>query len=117
MDRELREDAAVDLDAGEREALDEAVVREAVRTGRGVDALDPEATELALLGAAVAVRVDEGVGDLLLGLAVQARALAAVSGGALEDDPTLLVGVDGPLDSCQFSCSYSSSGVAGDEGV
>src|ERR1700712_1418067 len=96
--RQLREDAAVHLDPGEAETLDEAVVREAVRAGRGVDPLDPEATEVALALTAVAVRVDEGVGDLLLRLAVEAGPLAAVPLGALEDYPTLLVRIDGALD-------------------
>src|SRR5215207_2163225 len=90
---QLGEHAAVDLDAREPEALDEAVVREAVLAARSVDALDPQAAEVALALAAVAVRVDERVGDLLLRLAVQARTLSAVTGGALEDDATLLVGV------------------------
>jgi hypothetical protein len=40
------------------------------------------------------------VEHLLLGLAVQARALAAVTAGALEDDPALLVGIDRPLYAC-----------------
>jgi hypothetical protein len=40
------------------------------------------------------------VGDLLLGLAVQARALSAVAAGALENNPTLLVGVDRPFHAC-----------------
>src|SRR5829696_4128216 len=80
---ELGEDATVDLDAREGQALDEAVVREAVLARRRVDALDPEATEVALLLAAVVVGVDEGVGDLLLRLPVETRTLTAVSLGAL----------------------------------
>ncbi len=79
VDRELREDATVDLDAREGEALDEAVVGQAVLTRRRVDALDPETTEVALALATVVVRVDERVGDLLLGLAVEARPLTAVA--------------------------------------
>ena len=53
-----------------------------LRAGRGVDALDPQLAEVALAVLAVAVGVDERVGDLLLRLAVQARALAAVTAGA-----------------------------------
>ena len=79
-----------------------AVVGHAVLACSGVDALDPETTEVALALATVPVRVDQGVDDLLLGLPVEARTLTAVAGGALEDDPTLLVGVDRPLDSCHF---------------
>ncbi len=72
MNGELSKDATVDLDAGKAEALDQAVVCEAVGARCRVDPLDPEATEVTLLLAAVTVRVDEGVSDLLLGLAVQA---------------------------------------------
>src|SRR5690606_22186230 len=104
VDREIGEDPAIHLDPGKTETLDEPVVRDAVLARRGVDPLDPQAAEVALAGAAVAVCVDERVGDLLLRLAVQARTLPAVAGRALEDDPALLVGVDGPLHSCH-SCS------------
>src|SRR5688500_16736865 len=83
--RELGEHATVDLHTREAEALDEAVVRDAVLAARSVDALDPQAAEVALALATVTVRVDERVGDLLLRLAVQARTLTPVTGGALED--------------------------------
>ena len=102
VDREVGEHTTVDLDTRGLEALDEAVVREAVRAGSGVDALDPEATELALLGATVTVGVDHRVDDLLLGLAVQARALPAVAARPLEGRPALLLGVDGPFYACHW---------------
>src|SRR5690606_38255281 len=66
------------------------------------DALDPQTAEVALALAAVPVGVDEGVGDLLLRLAVEARTLAAVTRGAFEDDATLLVRVYRALDSSHF---------------
>src|SRR5918997_121904 len=100
VDRELREDATVDLDTRGLEALDEAVVGHFLRAGRSVDALDPQLAEVALLGLAVTVGVDQRVGDLLLRLAVEARALAAVAAGALESRTALLVGVDRPLHAC-----------------
>src|SRR5882757_6904922 len=99
---QLGEDLAVDLDVGGLQTLDEAVVRDAVGAGSGVDPLDPELTEVALALLAVVVVVDQGVGDLLLGLAVQTRALATVTTGLLEDRPALLVGVDCPLDACHL---------------
>src|SRR5689334_23803538 len=80
---ELGEHAAVDLDACELETLDEAVVGDAVLAGSGVDPLDPQPAEVPLARLAVAVGVDERVGDLLLRLAVQPRALAAVPAGGL----------------------------------
>ena len=99
-DGELGEHAPVDLDAGQAQALDEPVVGHALGADGGVDALDPQAAEVALAGAAVAEGVDAGVGDLLLGLAVEAGALAAVARGLLENRTTLLVGVDSPLHTC-----------------
>src|SRR3954471_5330224 len=100
VDGQLGQHATVHLDLGGLQALDEPVVRHAVGAGPGVDALDPEATEVALARTAVTVGVAEGVGDLLLGLAVQTGALAAVTAGPLEDNPALLVGVDRPLHAC-----------------
>src|SRR3954454_7573730 len=100
VDGQVGQDLAVDLDTREAQALDEAVVGEAVGAGAGVDPLDPQLAELALLLAAGVVAVDQRVGDLLLGLAVEPRALTPVTGGALEDYPALLLGVDRPLDAC-----------------
>ena len=85
VDGQVGQDLAVDLDTRGLEALDEAVVGQAVGPGAGVDALDPELAEVALLLAPVVVAVDQRVGDLLLRLAVEARALAPVAGGALEE--------------------------------
>src|SRR5690606_35580186 len=93
------------------QTLDEAVVRDAVGAGSGVDALDPQLAEVTLALLAVVVVVDQRVGDLLLGLAVQARALTAVAGGLLEDRPALLVGVDCPLDACHLLTPCSGAAV------
>src|SRR5690606_12130529 len=98
--RELGEHAAVDLDPSGLPALDAAVVGQTRRAGRSVEALAAQLAEVAHACLAVAVRVDEGVGDLLLRLAVEARALAAVTGGALEGRTALLLGVDRPLHAC-----------------
>ena len=73
VDREVGEHTTVDSDTRKTEALDEAVVRDAVLACSSVDALDPETTEVALALATVTVRVDQRVDDLLFGLAVQAR--------------------------------------------
>src|SRR3954453_4416738 len=113
VDGQVGQDLAVDLDAGQAEALDEPVVGQAVGPGARVDALDPELAELALLLAAVVVAVDQRVGDLLLGLAVEPRSLTPVAGGALEDDPALLLGVDRPLDACHVVLLLVKSSGAG----
>src|SRR6266542_4685545 len=119
---QVGEDLAVDLDLGQAQALDEAVVGDAVGAGRGVDALDPQPAEVALARPAVTVGVDQRVGDLLLGLAVQPGALAAVATGLLENGTTLLLGVDRPLHACHevgtpcVSASYGM-GVGPHDGV
>src|SRR6478609_4278702 len=111
VDGQVGEDLAVHLDAGQVQALDEAVVGHALRTSRSVDALDPQLAEVALVLAPVVVAVDQRVGDLLLRLAVEARALAPVTAGALEDDPALLLGVHCPLDACHFVTPSKLLGV------
>ena len=69
----------------------------------GVDALDPQPTEVALALRDGRGRRSRASGHLLLGLAVEPRALAAVAAGPLEDDPALLLGVDCPLHACHVS--------------
>ena len=97
---QLSEDLAVNFDLSKPQALDETVVGQIILTSSSVDALDPQPTEVALLLAAVVVRVGVRVEHLLLGLAVQARTLTAVAGGALQEGPALLMGVDRPLHTC-----------------
>ena len=101
-DGQLGEGAAVQLDAGQVQTLDEAVVGDAFGADGGVDALDPQLAEVTLASLAVAEVVGKGVQQLLLGLTVQAGALAAVAGSPLENDATLLVGVYCALDTCHI---------------
>src|SRR5699024_12676112 len=62
VDGELGEHAAIDLDAGQVQTLDEAGVGHAAGPGGSVDPLDPELTEVALallaVPEAVGLRVD-----------------------------------------------------------
>ena len=97
-DGEVGEDLAVDLDAGQAQAGDEAAVAHAVLAGTGVDALDPELAEVTLAGPAVAVGVLQGVHDLLVGRLVAAALVAVVALGRLEDGAVVLPAVDGALD-------------------
>ena len=64
----------------------------------GVDALDPQAAELALAGPAVTEGVLPRVHDLLVGGAVRAALVAVVALGPLEDLPAVLLRRDGSLD-------------------
>src|SRR5665811_246250 len=91
VDSEFGQVLAVDLDSSGLHALDETVVGQVVRTDSRIDAGNPQATEIAFAGLAVAVRVDQRVRDLFFGLAVEARALTAVARCSLECLPALLM--------------------------
>ena len=77
-------------------------VGHAVLARGGVDALDPQAAEVALAVAAVAVRVRVRLHDRFLGALVVRVGLAAEALGALERRAALLLGVDGALDAGHF---------------
>lgn len=98
----LREDLAVELDAGELEAVHELRVGDLVHAGGGVDAGDPQAADLALLVATVAVLILERVLHLLLGVLVAARRLTVIALGAVEDCAALLLGAHCALDTCHI---------------
>jgi len=55
MDGEIGEHLAVHLDASLGEAVDKSRIGQAVLADTGIDTLDPERTEVALPGAAVAI--------------------------------------------------------------
>ena len=63
-DGQLGESAAVQLDAGQVQTLDEAVVGDAFGADGGVDALDPQLAEVTLASLAVAEVVGKGVQQL-----------------------------------------------------
>src|SRR4051794_10768139 len=69
--REIREDLPVDVDPGLLEAGHQAAVAQPMHAGRGVDPGDPERAELALLLAAVPVRIAHGALDRFLGRLVK----------------------------------------------
>src|SRR3954469_10284746 len=89
---------AVQLDARQLQAVDERRVRHALGARGGVDARDPEAAEVALAVAAVAVRVGVRLHDRFLGALVGGVRLAAEALCALEHLAALLAGVHGALD-------------------
>src|SRR5712664_4248120 len=57
---DIREDLAVESDAGSLEAVNQLAIGQAVQAGGGADALNPQAAVLALLDAAVALGVTVG---------------------------------------------------------
>src|SRR4051812_44506050 len=107
-DGDVGQHLAVELDAGELQAVDERAVAHAVLARGGVDADDPQAPEVALAVAAVAVRVGVGLHDRFLGPLVVRVGLAAEALRALEGRAALLAGVDGALDPGHFDRAPSS---------
>ena len=104
---ELGKGATIQFDAGKVQALDEAVVGDALSADGGVDALDPQLAEITLASLAVAEVVVKGVEQLFLGLAIQAGTLATVAGSPFENDATLLVSIYCALHTCHmFSFAF-----------
>src|SRR6185295_13919514 len=93
-DGDVRQDLAVELDAGRLQAVHELAVRHALLARGGVDPHDPEATEVALLVAPVAVRVRIRLEQRLLGALVARVRLAAEPLGPLQGRPALLARVN-----------------------
>src|SRR3954453_19866269 len=89
---------AVELAAGQLEAVHEGAVAHALLAGGGVDALDPQPAEVALAVAAVAVGVRIRLHHRFLGAAVGGVRLPAEALRALERLAALLLGVDRALD-------------------
>src|SRR5262245_404916 len=98
--REIGHHLAVDLDAGLQDAVHELRVGEAVLARGGVDALDPQAAEGALLVAPVAIGVLQALLDLLDADAERHLGAAAIALGKLEDLLVAGVGGHAPLDAC-----------------
>src|SRR3954452_6012588 len=95
---DVGEDLAIQLDAGQLEAVHERAVAHAVLARGGVDAGDPQAAEVALAVAAVAIRVGVRLDEGFLGALVVRLRLAAEALGQRERRPALLLRVDGALD-------------------
>src|SRR5690606_22797227 len=92
--REVGEDLAIDLDAGEAQAGDEAAVAGAVQAATRVDALDPELAHLALAGPAVTEGVLPRVHDRFVGRPEAAAAVAVVTLRLAEYGAALLLRVN-----------------------
>src|SRR3954447_17326723 len=95
---DVGQDLAVQLDAGQCQAVDERAVGHALGTCGGVDAGDPEPAEVTLAVATVAVRVRVRLEHRFLGALVGGVRLPAEALGPLQDLAALLAGVDGTLD-------------------
>src|SRR5688572_1282523 len=85
VDRDVREDLAIDLDLRERKSVHQAAVREAARACRSVDARNPQRAELALAHSAVAERVLAGLDDRLFRGAISLAPRVVVTLRLIED--------------------------------
>src|SRR3954454_25258158 len=92
-DGDVGQHVAVELDLGQAQTMHQLAVAHALLAGGGVDAVDPQAAELALAVLAVAVRVGAGLEQLLLRALVARVLLAAVALGPLERRAALLARV------------------------
>src|SRR5829696_5283574 len=100
---------AVQLDPRQAHPVDELRVGHAVLPRGRVDAGDPQAPEVALAVAAVAVGVLIGLEDRFLGALVVRVRLAAVALGLLENGAALLARIDGALDAAHFAFPIPNS--------
>ena len=89
---EIGQDLAVHFDPGLVQAINKSAIGEAEFTRRGVDALDPQGSEIALLGAAVAIGILRCLLDGLNGDAEDILAAAEIAFRRFDD---LLVGLAG----------------------
>src|SRR5215210_506376 len=95
---DVRQGLAIQLHAGVTQPVHELRVGQALTPGRGVDADDPQAPEIALAVAPIAIGVLVGLEQRLLGALVALARLAPVALGAGQRGPTLLTAVRGALD-------------------
>src|SRR5690606_33295927 len=105
--RQVGHRLAVELDPGEPGAVDELRVSEAFGAHRGVDPLDPQRAEVALLHLAVAIGVLAGLLDRLAGDADGVLAAAAIALGRVQNPLVLLARGRAALDTghALVSCS------------
>src|SRR5690606_41309176 len=103
-DREIGEHLAVDRDLSLAEAVDKSTIGQPVIAHRGVDALDPQGAEIALLVAPVPVGVLAGLVDGGLGGPAGILAAAVKALRLLQD--LLVTGVSG--DASFTACHLSS---------
>ena len=99
-DGEIGQNLAVDVDPGLVETVDKSAVGQAVLAHGGIDALDPEGAEGALLTLAVAILILQRLLDGLLGDADRVLAAAIVALGGLQNFLVLGMGGNAALYAC-----------------
>src|SRR6185295_16591377 len=101
----IGQDLAVEADAGELECVDELAVGHAFGADCGVDALDPQSAEAALLRLAVAVGILPGLLDRLAGDADGVLAAAVIALRLLEQPFVLGASGYAAFDACHGPAS------------
>src|SRR5689334_19309178 len=100
---EVRQDLAIYVHLGEREAVDEVAVLDVVHARGGVDARDPEPAHVAFAVAAVTIGVAQRVHHGFARRLDQLMSRTPVAFGPFENLLVLFAGGDTPLDS--WHCS------------
>src|SRR5690606_36831652 len=95
---QIGQDLAVDGDLSLAEAVDKSAIGQPVAAYGSVDALDPERTEIALFGLAVAIGILAGLFDGLDSRAVGRVAAAVTAFGGLQSFLVTGVGGNASLD-------------------
>src|SRR4051812_27779212 len=98
--RDIGQDLAVEVDSGELQAVHELAVGQALGADRGVDPLDPQRPERALLHLAVAIGILAGLLDGLTGDPDRVLAAAVIALRLLEDPLVAGLGGGPALDAC-----------------
>ena len=92
LKRDGSEDLPIELDAGNLQGVDETAVGDAIGAGRGIDADDPEAADLTLLVAPVAVSVLERLEERVLSNPEDCAATTTETRGLLQHFVTTTAG-------------------------
>src|SRR5260221_2102260 len=98
--RDVGEHFAVETDAGEVQRVDELAVGEALGADRGVDPLDPQSAEAALLHLAVAVGILPSLLDRLAGYPDRVLAAAVIALRLIQDPFVLGAAGYAAFDAC-----------------
>lgn len=111
MHGQIRQYFAVNLDAGLRQAVHEARIGDPGVARGGVNALDPQRAESALLGPAIAISILAGLLDRLIGDTEGVLTPAVIALGAFDDFFVPGVGGRARGYACHLLSPYRSYGM------
>jgi len=105
--RDVGQNLAVEVDARKLKRVDEFAIGQPFGADRGVDPLDPQGAEAALLNFAVAIGILPGLFDGLAGDSDGVLAAAIIALRIVQDPLVLGAGGYAPFDSCHGSLAPS----------